>query len=446
MMNLIQLLFSQPMSMDTLSSEEQIDNGEAEGSAFLALIEHFFAEVDLTPSEQSLAVKEDDQLIDIEDKNRGVIDPAVTLMTNPELPKKESSEEESAYPLVDKNQDESLTINNSQLAWFDADFFIPPSEKMRQELNQTDKNLEHILLPTTLDNKESSVSQEIIKNANEIAEIDEQNKIEQESECQFEALPKVNENLLALKMPELVQDSSFQNQIAQAISHNLTQKITSKSEIVKPNENPEKVENTQVQAIFNSNESPVTPKIELLGDFGQSDKELEPEIENKLTNDPAFPLQNNPKFALEEQQLITAKTIELPQHLEHPDWSEHFNQQIVWLGQQNIKTAIIKLNPQELGPIEININVKQEDASVNITLHRSQVHEIIENAIPRLREMMAEQGLNLTQVSIESHHQRQNPQSRQYEHSIEKKQANSELFEEQPLEMKVKNGLIDYFA
>lgn len=68
MINLIQLLFSQPMPIETLSSEEQIDKGEAESSAFLALIEHFFTEVELNPTEQSLALNEKDQAIDIEEK------------------------------------------------------------------------------------------------------------------------------------------------------------------------------------------------------------------------------------------------------------------------------------------------------------------------------------------------------------------------------------------
>lgn len=446
MINLIQLLFSQPMPIETLSSEEQIDKGEAESSAFLALIEHFFTEVELNPTEQSLALNEKDQAIDIEEKNRETIDPVATLVANPDLPKNETSEEESSHTAFDKNQDESSMINEGQLAWFDADFFVPPTEQIRQELKLSDKNLEPISASTMPDNKAAFVSKEIVKNVNGVEEVDEQNQIEQASEYQVENLAKANDNLLGLELPDLVQDSAFQNQVAQAISRNLTKEITTKSEIVKPSENLEKVENTQVQSVINNYESPVTPNIESLSDFEPSDKKLEPEIESNLANDTVIPLQNSHKFALAEQQGITAKTIELTQHIEHSDWSEHFNQQIVWLGQQNIKTAIIKLNPQELGPIEININVKQEDASVNISLHRVQVHEVIENAIPRLREMMAEQGLNLTQVNIESHHQRQNPQARQYEHSLEKKQLSSEQFEEQPLRLKVKNGLIDYFA
>ncbi|KTC93037.1 MULTISPECIES: flagellar hook-length control protein FliK [Legionella] len=440
MMSLIQLIFSQKIPMETLSPEEQTENGEAGNSAFLTLIEHFFAPVELTPTEQTLTVNDNFQASDIEEENGEEINFVSTLTTTPELAKNESTEEEMSHSSIDTNQEELLIINSGQLAWFDADFFVPPAENLRQDFGQTDENLDANVSLTMTDNKGVSLSKEIVKKDDKFEMID-QNQIEQSTEYPFEDLPKANENLLELELPELVQDSSFENQVSQVISPSLSKEINTKAGIVKQNENIDQFENSQVQAVYNSNERSPTTEIEILRDFDTGDKELD----SKLTNDPALPLQSSQKFTLAEQQGITAKTIELPQHLEHPDWSEHFNQQIVWLGQQNIKTAIIKLNPQELGPLEININVKQEDASVNITIHRSQVHEVIENAIPRLREMMAEQGLNLTQVNIESN-QRRNAQSWQYEPSLEKKQANSEQFEEQPLQMKVKNGLIDYFA
>lgn len=195
-----------------------------------------------------------------------------TLVANPDLPKNETSEEESSHTAFDKNQDESSMINEGQLAWFDADFFVPPTEQIRQELKLSDKNLEPISASTMPDNKAAFVSKEIVKNVNGVEEVDEQNQIEQASEYQVENLAKANDNLLGLELPDLVQDSAFQNQVAQAISRNLTKEITTKSEIVKPSENLEKVENTQVQSVINNYESPVTPNIESLSDFEPSDK------------------------------------------------------------------------------------------------------------------------------------------------------------------------------
>ncbi|WBV67690.1 flagellar hook-length control protein FliK [Legionella pneumophila] len=54
-----------------------------------------------------------------------------------------------------------------------------------------------------------------------------------------------------------------------------------------------------------------------------------------------------------------------------------------------------------MGPLEINVKVVKDNASVNISTHSVYVKEIVDQAIPRLREMMAQQGINLSEVHME---------------------------------------------
>ncbi|KTD65220.1 flagellar hook-length control protein FliK [Legionella spiritensis] len=144
-----------------------------------------------------------------------------------------------------------------------------------------------------------------------------------------------------------------------------------------------------------------------------------------------------------------AKNMELPAHVFKPEWSEQFNQQIVWLGQQKINSAHIRLNPQDFGPLEVNISINKEDASLSIATHSTHVRDLIEQAIPRLKDMLAEQGVNLTEVTIESsdHRQRQSANQDSSSPTLEQSGPDSDAVSSQePVPIKKTNGLIDYFA
>ncbi|KTD52472.1 putative flagellar hook-length control protein [Legionella rubrilucens] len=145
---------------------------------------------------------------------------------------------------------------------------------------------------------------------------------------------------------------------------------------------------------------------------------------------------------------MPSKSLELPVLVDSPEWGSQFSQQITWLGQQKIDRAVIRLNPQELGPLEVNIKFHKDEASLTITAHTLHVRDMIEQAIPRLRDMMSEQGINLSQFNIESNAS-QHQAGRQPGHAQQAGTQVSQVGEEGSQETNViKNsrGLIDYFA
>lgn len=83
-----------------------------------------------------------------------------------------------------------------------------------------------------------------------------------------------------------------------------------------------------------------------------------------------------------------------------PDWSEDFGERVVWMTGKGLQSAELQLNPQHLGPVEVRINVNQDQASVQFVAHHPAVREAIEAAIPKLREMLGAQQLNLADVSV----------------------------------------------
>jgi flagellar hook-length control protein FliK len=90
--------------------------------------------------------------------------------------------------------------------------------------------------------------------------------------------------------------------------------------------------------------------------------------------------------------------------LQHPvsqkGWDQAMGERVVWMVRQNVTQAQIQLNPRELGPIEIRVSLNQEQASVNFTAHHATTREALEAAIPRLRDMLGEQGFNLVQADV----------------------------------------------
>jgi flagellar hook-length control protein FliK len=86
--------------------------------------------------------------------------------------------------------------------------------------------------------------------------------------------------------------------------------------------------------------------------------------------------------------------------LTHPGWSRDLGEQIVWMNNKAISAAEIKLNPAHLGPISVRIDVNQDQATIAFTAQHVEVKEAIEASIPKLREMLGAQQLNLVNVNI----------------------------------------------
>lgn len=138
--------------------------------------------------------------------------------------------------------------------------------------------------------------------------------------------------------------------------------------------------------------------------------------------------------------------LSIPIHVKSSQWSDQLSEHIVWLGHQEVKSALIKIHPEELGPLEINVKVVKDNASVNISTHSAYVRELVDQAVPRLREMMAQQGINLSEVHIgPDTDSRQNSQQNN-DVEMELIQAAEDKNQVTSLTKRPLKGLVDYFA
>lgn len=112
-------------------------------------------------------------------------------------------------------------------------------------------------------------------------------------------------------------------------------------------------------------------------------------------------------------QAASTQTQMAPLNLGQNAWESNLGSRLQMMVGQNVQTAEIRLDPPELGAIDVKIKVTNDVASVNINSPHTQVREALETAIPRLREMFAESGVSLGDVNVgqESFAQQQNSTS-----------------------------------
>lgn len=96
----------------------------------------------------------------------------------------------------------------------------------------------------------------------------------------------------------------------------------------------------------------------------------------------------------------TSPILTLSHSVATPDWSEALGNRVLWLANQRIQAAQIRLHPPHLGPLEVRVSVVDDTASVSFGVHNAFTRDALEAALPQLREMLAQQGLQLTDANV----------------------------------------------
>ena len=81
-------------------------------------------------------------------------------------------------------------------------------------------------------------------------------------------------------------------------------------------------------------------------------------------------------------------------------WADEIGARVVMMTESGNHTASLKLSPEHLGPLEINITVRDDKASVWFGAAHADTRAAIETALPRLREMFESQGLSLADAGV----------------------------------------------
>ncbi len=93
-----------------------------------------------------------------------------------------------------------------------------------------------------------------------------------------------------------------------------------------------------------------------------------------------------------------ATSIDLP--VGHAQWGDQLVGKLAWLTTRNMQSAEIHLTPPDLGPMEVKVHVRNDQASVTVHSASPVVRDQLEVNGQRLRDLLSDNGLSLAQFNV----------------------------------------------
>lgn len=350
----------------------------------------------------------------------------------------------SKPPFMDETQEQ---ITDSFVMMF-ANVFEELSRQVNID-NKADPSrktpLDDIVENTTTDNPKPQI--ETKSDITEPTNMD----IQQENEPSIDMIqlaPVVAWLSFSMPKQESIENTETEPTINNNIAKDIPKEVKNKLSLAAPDvkEIPKEPAHQEIPIIHKSAEiaqefKPLTAKV-----AEQTDSILIPSDASNSTDD-VIHTQNINQTTSTPPQLGTSKNIHIntPVH-QQAKWTEDFSQHIAWLGKQSIKSAMIHLNPKDLGPISLMISVTDDIAKLSIQTQHQQVRDMITDSLPKLKDMMLEQGVNLSDVQFDNQSRQSSSQSHQQERFIpEWANQEQELLDENK-DVIIKKGLVDDFA
>lgn len=90
-----------------------------------------------------------------------------------------------------------------------------------------------------------------------------------------------------------------------------------------------------------------------------------------------------------------------------PGWTEELGNRVTWLANRSESRAELVLTPPQMGRVEVSLTVKGDQATASFASSNPVVREALEAALPRLREILADAGIQLGQSQVSAENARQ---------------------------------------
>ncbi|TQP51391.1 flagellar hook-length control protein FliK [Vibrio cholerae] len=100
-----------------------------------------------------------------------------------------------------------------------------------------------------------------------------------------------------------------------------------------------------------------------------------------------------------ESQLVQTNATLVPLNKEMA--ADQLAERVQMMMSKNLKNIDIRLDPPELGRMYIRMNMQGDGATVHFTVANQHAREALEQTMPRLREMLAQQGVQLGDTSVQ---------------------------------------------
>lgn len=162
--------------------------------------------------------------------------------------------------------------------------------------------------------------------------------------------------------------------------------------------------------------------------------------------------QQAPTKAVEVTSAAAAMSAnEIPTPFGKPDWSQAVNQKVVWMVGKGEQSATLTLNPPDMGPLKVVIQVDNDQVDTTFISDNPEVRQALQDGMQMLRDKMQDTGMQLgnAQVSSQAQSQRHFEQAMQQRAQERLEQSTKDTPDSAPatpIIQRVSNGLVDTFA
>jgi len=86
----------------------------------------------------------------------------------------------------------------------------------------------------------------------------------------------------------------------------------------------------------------------------------------------------------------------------HPGWANEMSQKVAWIARDGGHTAHIRLDPPELGSLTVKVSVDSDsNTQISFIAATPQARDLLEGQMGRLRDMLAQQGMDLSRADVD---------------------------------------------
>lgn len=100
------------------------------------------------------------------------------------------------------------------------------------------------------------------------------------------------------------------------------------------------------------------------------------------------------------QNLVPVQGGKINPNVGSAGWDQAVGQKVTWMVSGGIQSASITLNPPDLGPMQVVLSVHNQQADATFITAQPEVKQALEAAMPKLREMMDQAGIQLGQATV----------------------------------------------
>jgi flagellar hook-length control protein FliK len=83
-----------------------------------------------------------------------------------------------------------------------------------------------------------------------------------------------------------------------------------------------------------------------------------------------------------------------------PQFGPELGERLLWLVRDGLHEARLQLNPRDLGPVEVRLSVGDGTAQLSFSAQHAGTVAAVQQSLPQLRDLLAQQGLQLGQANV----------------------------------------------